>query len=193
MKLISAGREAEDKLKAGIRQAEDLRNVQGENARWASAPAPPHNQPITSNRHQTPVTRHPPPHTPTPKYTLHAGLLSHHLSHSCTLRIILRRLCLMPAVLLSGPSRLFPSISLPDAAWRPSTSLTALVLKMRTMNDWKRTGLRSFYGKKVHQARSEANHVNKVGYHHLLIGCVATCSTHWVLPYCSLQPTSLAL
>eukprot|EP00045_Choanoeca_perplexa_P017677 m.261627 g.261627 ORF g.261627 m.261627 type:complete len:2130 (+) comp17602_c0_seq2:143-6532(+) len=38
-----------------------------------------------------------------------------------------------------------------------NASLTALVLKMRTMNDWKRTGLRSYYGKQVHEAVMAAN------------------------------------
>eukprot|EP00056_Hartaetosiga_gracilis_P013295 m.219228 g.219228 ORF g.219228 m.219228 type:complete len:142 (-) comp13822_c2_seq2:23-448(-) len=32
---------------------------------------------------------------------------------------------------------------------------------MRTMNDWKRTGLRSFYGQKVYKALSEANAMKK--------------------------------
>jgi hypothetical protein len=32
-----------------------------------------------------------------------------------------------------------------------NSSLSTLILKMRTMNDWKRTGVRSFYGKKIHQ------------------------------------------
>ena len=34
--------------------------------------------------------------------------------------------------------------------------LSGLVLKMRTMNDWKRTGVRSFYGKKIWQANQHA-------------------------------------
>lgn len=37
-----------------------------------------------------------------------------------------------------------------------NSQLSGIVLKMRTMNDWKRTGLQSFYGKKIFQAKSEA-------------------------------------
>eukprot|EP00049_Salpingoeca_infusionum_P015164 m.291361 g.291361 ORF g.291361 m.291361 type:complete len:2463 (-) comp15826_c0_seq4:3727-11115(-) len=42
-----------------------------------------------------------------------------------------------------------------------NANLTALVLKMRTMNDWKRTGLRSFYGHKVSVAHAVAGSVKR--------------------------------
>ena len=37
-----------------------------------------------------------------------------------------------------------------------NSMLSKLILKMRTMNDWKRSGTRSFYGKKIFRAREEA-------------------------------------
>jgi hypothetical protein len=38
-----------------------------------------------------------------------------------------------------------------------NSMLSVLVLKMRTMNDWKRTGIRSFYGKKIFKANEDAS------------------------------------
>lgn len=62
------------------------------------------------------------------------------------------------------------------------SALSVLVLKMKTMNDWKRTGIRSFYGKKVYHAKEEAELYKK-----------ALWETRLVVSWARTRPISTAL
>lgn len=114
MKMISVGKSTE-KLERGLNRAEDLRNVQSENASLTAL--------VLKVR---PATRR-------------GGVRTERLK--CATDIFLAHtvwVCFNSFI---------------NCLWH--------FKQMRTMNDWKRTGLRSFYGQRVYQALLEATAVKK--------------------------------
>lgn len=63
-------------------------------------------------------------------------------------------------------------------------SLTRRSQQMRTMNDWKRTGLRSFYGQRVYRAMQDTTSVKKMLWEvELQVCCCFTLWLTWIIVY----------